>query len=237
MLEGATKRRLLLAAGVAAVAAFCVAAILLAGSGAREVARDAGSEEGGQRSAVGRDHAGEPGGFTVLTEEEALVQDARWYAKDLDVSVEEAIRRLEMQDDTLPTDLERELKETESDAFAGLWLRHKPDYGITVATAGDPEAMMDKIEPIVAGTQWEGTIRIKRVEATEAELKAARAEAERIFNRLDIPHDSGDNIMKNRMEFFVANKARFERELRASGLKVPEHVVVLEGLARPDVVE
>jgi hypothetical protein len=153
------------------------------------------------------------------------------------VSLEEAMRRLEMQDDALPAKLERELKETERDSFAGLWLRHKPDFGITVAAAGDPKAMMDKIEPIVEGTQWEGTINVKSVEATEAELKAARAQAERIFNRLDIPHDSGDNIMKNRMEILVANKARFERELRASGLNLPEHIVVLEGMARPDVPE
>ena len=237
MLQDATKRWLLLAAGVAAVAALCFAAILLAGPGAREVARDASPEEVKQRSAEGRDRAATPGGLTVLTEEEALVQDARWYAKHLDVSLEEAIRRLEMQDDALRTALEHELKETEKDAFAGLWLRHKPDFGITVATAGDPEDMMVKIEPIVAGTQWEGTVNVKSVEATEAELRAARAEAERMLDRLGITYDSGDNIMKNRMEIHVEDKTGVERKLRKADLELPEHVVVLEGLARPDVPE
>lgn len=237
MLQDATKRWLLLAAGVAAVAALCFAAILLTGPGAREVARDASPEEVKQRSAEDRGHKGEPRGLTVLTEEEALVQDARWYAKHLDVSLEEAIRRLEMQDDALRTALERELKETKKDAFAGLWLRHKPDFGITVATAGDPEDMMDKIEAFVAGTQWEGTVNVKSVEATEAELRAARAEAEHMLDRLGITYDSGDNIMKNRMEIHVEDKTGVECKLRKADLELPEHVVVLEGLARPDVPE
>ncbi len=164
-------------------------------------------------------------------------EDARWYAKDCDASLEAAIRRLEMQDDTLPTRLERELEERERETSAGLWLRHKPDYGITIPSTGDPEAMMDEVEPFVEGTQWEGTVRIKRVEASEVESNAARAEAEQIFDRLDIPHEPGDNITKNRAEFYVANRTRFERELRASGLEFLEHVVVLEGMSRPDVPE
>ncbi len=52
------------------------------------------------------------------------MEDARWYAKDCDASLEAAIRRLEMQDDTLPTRLERELEERERETFAGLWPRH-----------------------------------------------------------------------------------------------------------------
>lgn len=142
-----------------------------------------------------------------------------------------------MQDDPLLARLERQLREKERDAFAGLWLRNKPDYGVTVASAGEPEAMMAEVGPFVEGTRWEGTVRIKLVEASEAELKAARAKAQRLFDRLDMRHASGENLTKNRVEFYVADEARFERKLRASGLELPEHVVVLEGLSRPDVPE
>lgn len=131
-----------------------------------------------------------------MSEGEALGEDARWYARDMGISLEEAIRRLKMQEDRLPTELEREQR-VPGGSFAGLWLRHRPTYGLTVATAGDPETMRQKIEPFVAGTSWEGTV---NVEATEAELRAARAEAERMIEQLGIRYSSGDNIMKNRME-------------------------------------
>jgi hypothetical protein len=210
--DASWRRRLQLAAGVTLVTALCVAAILLVGSRLQEVSRGSASGEAAQSTAP----------------ERATAED-RSYAKAFDVSLEEAIRRLEMQDDTLPSDLERELMRNEQDTFAGLWLRHKPDYGITVATAGDPEAMMEKVEPYVEGTQWEGTVRIKRVEATLVELNAARAEAERMLDRLGIQYISGDNLQKNRMEIYVKNMAQVQRKLRASGLELPEHVVVMEG--------
>jgi hypothetical protein len=225
------RRRLPLAAGVTLVAALCVAAILLAGSRSQEALRGSASGEAAQGTAPERATAEDrsPSEAPRLADEnEALVADARAYAEDMGVSLEEAIRRLEMQGGTSPSDLERE-----RDTFAGLWIRHKPDYGITVATAGDPEAMMEKVKPYVEGTQWEGTVRIKRVEATLVELHAARAEAERMLDRLGIRYSSGDNLFKNRMEIYVKDKAQVERELRASGLELPEHVVIIEEWIRP----
>ncbi len=237
LMEGSgMKRALVMATGLAVVAALFLVAFLTIGSPAREPARDAArarttgvAEQGNTGTPSGR---GKP---RILSEEEALREDARWYARDMGVSLDEAVRRLKMQDDTLPSDLERELKESEGDAFAGLWLRHKPDYGLTVATAGDPGAMMQKIEPFVAGTQWEGKVNVEQVEASEAQLNAARAEAERIIDRLGISRVSSDlNVFKNRAEFYVPDKTKFERRLNASGLELPEHVAVIEGSSRPD---
>ncbi len=53
---------------------------------------------------------------------------------------------------------------------------------------------------------------VKRVEASE--LRMARAEAERMIESLGITYSSGDNVIKNRMEIFVRNKARVERKWR-----------------------
>ena len=230
------KKVVVMAAGLVGLVALCVAAVLLPGSGPRETARTSSSEERGRVPGSDRATVQEPtmiGGHRVLTGREALVQDARWYARDVGVPLKEAIRRLQMQDDTLPSTLERELKKSEGDTFAGLWLRHKPDYGLNVATAGDPEAMMQKIEPFVAGTQWEGTVNVRQVEATEAQLNAARAEAEGMLDKLGIRYSSGDAIMKNRMEIYVRNESRVERKLRAAGFEWPAHVVLIEGVDVP----
>jgi hypothetical protein len=233
------RKNVVMAAGLVVMAALCVAVILLAGSRPEEASTTSAPEESGQEG-NGSDQppAREPtmiGGRRVLTEREALVQDARWYARDMGVPLKEAIRRLQMQDDSLPSDLEREIKQREPDAFAGLWLRHKPDYGVTVAFAGDPERAVEIATPLVEGTQWEGTVNVKRVEASMKELNAARAEAQNIVDRLGISRISSDlNVSKNRAEFYVPDKAKFERRLDASGLELPEHVAIIENLFRPE---
>jgi hypothetical protein len=221
------KRTLVLSIGLAGIAALLLVAIFTLGSPNREAAKD-----GPQNGAAGGQGKKQQGP-RLLSEGEAFREDARWYARDMGISLEEAIRRLKMQDDRLPTELERELKSTEEDSFAGLWLRHKPTYGITVATAGDPEVMRQRIEPFVAGTSWEGTVKVKQVEATEAQLNAARAEAEGIMNKLGVSYGSGDDIMNNRMLVYVRNKPRVERKLRAAELELPEHVVLIEGVDVP----
>lgn len=174
------------------------------------------------------------GGPRVSSGREALVEDARWYARDMDVPLKEAIRRLKMQNDPLPTHLERKLKKEEPGSYAGLWLRHEPDYGITVALAGDSKDAAANVRGFVEGTRWEGSVNIKHVEASLIELNAARAEAEAMLDRLGILYSSGDNLYKNRMEIYVASRDRVLRRLDAAGLKMPEHVVVLEGMAVPD---
>jgi hypothetical protein len=229
------KGTLVTVVGVVGTAALLLAAIFLLGRPSHGPSQDAvPAEESGKTQRGVPGEASASGGPRILSGEEALRQDARWYARDFGVSLDEAIRRLEMQDDRLPADLERELKKSEGEAYAGLWLRH-PDYGLTVATAGDPEAMKQKIEPFVAGTKWEGTVNVKRVEASMKELIAARAEAQNIVDRLGISRISSDlNVFKNRAEFYVPDRAKFERRLAASGLKLPEHVAIIENLFRPE---
>jgi hypothetical protein len=226
-------RWVLLAVGSAVVATLCAAAILFAGSRPEETSKTSAPD--GRKHSPRSDHATthEPtiiDGHRILTAHEALVQDARYYAKDYGVPLEEAIRRLQMQDDQLLTRLERKLKKEEPDSYAGLWLRHKPDYGFTVALAEDSEAAAAKTRRFVEGTQWEGTVNIKHVEASMIELNAARAGAERMLDRLGIAYSSGDNLFKNRMEIYVTNRDRALRKLDAAGLELSEHVVILEGM-------
>lgn len=219
------KRILVLGIGVTATIALLLAAVLAIGSSTQQSDREASRANAEGR---GTEKSSASGGPRPSTGEEALRRDARWYARDVGVSVDEAVRRLKMQDDRLPMELERELKKDEADTFAGLWLRHKPDYGLTVATAGDPEEMARKIDPVVAGTRWEGIVDVRRVEKTEAELRAVRTEAEKLLDRLGISYGSGANVFKNRIEIDVKDKAKVERKLKAAGWRLPEHVVLKE---------
>lgn len=227
---------LLLGAGVAAVVALCVAAILLAGSRPQVASREFGAEGDARSTAPDRKPEKEraPAKKPVMqTEEEALAAEAREYAKAMGVSQEEAMRRLEMQGDPFLARLDRELRQNERDTYAELRLRHKPDYGITLAFTGDPHAAMEKVEPLVEGTQWEGTVKIDHVELTMTELHAVRAEAERVLDRIGIRYDSDENLSASHVQIYVADKDKLRRELRASGLELPEHTIVMEGLSVP----
>lgn len=222
----------LLVAAVACVLAFGAAAILLAGARSPE-ARGGLAGDGNARATAPEEDHPQDEGPAGAGREAPVNPDARAYAEDFGVGLREADRRLGMQGDPLPSRVERGLRKSEPDAFAGLWLRHKLDYGITVATSGNPRAMMDKVEPYVEGTRWEGSVKTKHVEATEAQLKAARAEAERALDRLGIGYSSGENVFKNRIELYVGDEDRVVRKLRGAGVALPERVVVLEGAVMP----
>lgn len=86
-----------------------------------------------------------------------------WYARAYCVSVEEAERRMEIQnrgaigprtepgppppppapDDSLGL-LAQTLQERESDTFAGLWIQHRPTYGVMVAFTRDAAVTLAK---------------------------------------------------------------------------------------------
>jgi hypothetical protein len=84
--------------------------------------------------------------FVEREKEEALNPDAKTYAKDFGVSVEEADRRLDLQDDV--GSLGAKLEKNEPDTFAGLESRHKPDYHVVVyfipATGRKPSGLTSR---------------------------------------------------------------------------------------------
>ena len=60
------------------------------------------------------------------------------------------------------------------------------------------------------------------------ELKAEQAEAGCVLEALDIPADSAINVQENRVELYVTDRARFDAALREAGLRLPDHVAVIE---------
>lgn len=66
-----------------------------------------------------------------------LERDALEYARDLDISHEEAIRRFESRFEAADLNISSRLEEAAGERFAGLWREHKPDYRTVVALSGD----------------------------------------------------------------------------------------------------
>ncbi|MEO7689451.1 MAG: hypothetical protein ABIS51_09200 [Sphingomonas sp.] len=73
----------------------------------------------------------------VQTLDEGLAQDAGEYARLYDVPVDEAMRRLRAQEETVATT--DRLQDVYGDRLAGLYIEHRPDYRIVVLLTGsDP---------------------------------------------------------------------------------------------------
>jgi hypothetical protein len=70
----------------------------------------------------------------ILTEDEAIANDAEYYAAEYDVSHKEAIRRLTLQ--PVAGDVISKAAEELGDRFAGGWIEHSPTYGVVIAVTG-----------------------------------------------------------------------------------------------------
>jgi streptogrisin C len=166
-----------------------------------------------------------------LNEDDPLVQDARWYASDQGVGLEEAVRRLKLQDAI--GELDAALTEKERATFAGLFIQHQPEFRVVARfTQGGAET----IRPYVAGGPLEGIVEVQSASATLAELEVARERAADIVDGLGIQADSGTDVRDNRAELWVTDRARLEAALQAAGVQLPEEVgvVEVEELAAPE---
>ena len=169
----------------------------------------------------------------------AFTQDTKSYAEAYGLSYEEAVRRMRLSEcfSRDLTDLERELMRKERDSFAGFWLEHEPEYRFVFLFTEDGRK---KIRPYIKDEPYAPLLEVRSyAEATLAELNAAQKKADRIVDRLDIPADSTIDIKKNRAMVFVTDRNKFEAELRKAGMRLPEHVVLIEveGLSRPTIPE
>ncbi len=123
--------------GVVGTAALLLAAIFLLGRPSHGPSQDSvAAEEPGKAQRGEPGEASASGGPRILSGEQALRQDARWYARDYGVSLDEAIQRLKMQDDRLPSDLERELKNSEATTLPGSGYATSPTTASTSRRPG-----------------------------------------------------------------------------------------------------
>lgn len=77
----------------------------------------------------------------------ALVEDARSYAADMGVSLDEAVRRLGLQvelDATIDA-----ARDAAPDRFAGGWIQHQPDFRLILRFTGE-SAGLAQVEAIAA---------------------------------------------------------------------------------------
>jgi len=161
-----------------------------------------------------------------LNADEALLQDAQQYAQDMGVDLDEAVRRLQSQDDI--GRLNATLTANERETFAGLWVEHQPDFRVIVRFT---RAGKRTIRPYIESEPWADLVEVRSASVTLAELAAIQAQTTQALDRLDFEVTSLLDVKGNRVEVVVTDRAWFEKELENAGVDLPEHVelVVTEG--------
>ena len=163
---------------------------------------------------------------------DALVTDARSYARNTGVDLDEAVRRLGLQ--RAIGKLGAAVKENEPEIYGGRWIRHDPRYGVVFAFTRDGE---DTIRQYVHGAILADMVEVRQVEATLLELQAARKEAVAILKKFDLGADSSIDYKRNAAVLYMLREDKDELDdaLQESGLELPDRVEieVVSGLAEP----
>lgn len=152
----------------------------------------------------------------------ALRHDATAYADHFNVSVEEAIRRLQIQKPA--GELNAMLEEGEADTFAGLWIQHEPEFKIIVRFTRNGS---ETIDPYVESGPLTELVEVGPAIRTVAELRADQAAILRRTKSIPIRADSEINVFENRVELRVVDEAQFNAALSAVGIYLPDSVAVV----------
>ncbi|MBL4895602.1 MAG: hypothetical protein JKY75_01885 [Erythrobacter sp.] len=166
-----------------------------------------------------------------------------WYARAYCVSVEEAERRMEIQnrgaigprtepgppppppapDDSLGL-LAQTLQEKEGETFAGLWIQHRPTYGVMVAFTRDAASTLAKYtsDPLY--------VPVDRPGPSLTELRAAQERLMRDLQALGVNwFGMGGNEATGKIEVRLGQSADPIRQAAARGeFDLPDFVVFEE---------
>jgi hypothetical protein len=168
-----------------------------------------------------------------LDDKDPLLYDAQAYASNTGVSIDEALRRFQLQD--IAGELDAELSTKEVKTFAGLWVEHTPEFRVVVQFTLNGE---ETIKPYLKQhPELTNIVEVRTAGASLAELQRAQANASSSVRALGVPADSGINVPENRVELYVAkaNMRQLDDALQRKEIRLPDKVRVIpvEALAEP----
>ena len=166
--------------------------------------------------------AASPGDEATPITTDAFGMDAAMYASDYEVTLQEAKRRLGLQDSAGA--LQAELLANESSTFGGLWIQHEPDFKIVVRFTQDGEST---VRPYVTGGPLSSLVEVRTADATLNDLKTAQADAMTLARGFGIRVESQTEVKENRVKLFVVDKAGLDSSLATSSVQLPSKVDVV----------
>lgn len=144
--------------------------------------------------------------------EQARIDEASSYAAQVGVSVDEALRRLQLQPSV--GDLEAALAAEESEAFAGLYIDDKQQYRVVIRLT-DRKAE-ERVRARVAGTALEPLIEFRPARFSLLELAAKQQDVRGKSKRAAVEYNSDINIIDNKVEVYVTEPETLKARLSAN---------------------
>ncbi|GJM40332.1 MAG: hypothetical protein DHS20C20_06140 [Ardenticatenaceae bacterium] len=158
-----------------------------------------------------------------IFEGDALILDAQNYAFEYDVSLDEALQRLKLQDSI--GILNNKLMTNEQNTFAGLWIEHTPKFNVVVQfTQGNTEQIWSYVKnsPLI------DILEIREANMSLFELKNVQEAAKLAAQESDTLFDFDINIVQNRVELYVLDLNRFNSNLAEKNVQLPANVAVIK---------
>lgn len=161
--------------------------------------------------------------------------DAQMYALNNNVSTEEAIRRFQLQG--IAGKLGAELRDNETETFAGLWIEHKPKFKIVVLFTQDGE---ETIKPYLKQyVELADIAEVRTANVSLANLQKDQEDLSSAISALGIPANSGVNVYNNSVELYITkgDMSRFDDALQRKEMRMPStvRVIMVEALAEPAI--
>jgi hypothetical protein len=146
----------------------------------------------------------------VLSEdnEDALLRDAKIYASNMGVSLDEAVSRFKLQ--SIAGDLDAELSVKEAETFAGLWLEHTPEFRLVVQFTRDGEQTLKSYLP----EELTGITEVRTAKVSLANLEEIQKEVTAAVRGLGIAVESQVNVFENQVELFLVDRRQFDEALQ-----------------------
>ncbi len=212
----------------AAILTLILAGIMAFSGGAYAMGPGGDGPDGGGTGPVGNvgtavdSNAGKQGDGAVSINTDALGMDARSYAADFGVPVQEAKRRLTLQGSV--GSLQEDLVDSESDTFGGLWIQHEPVFRIVARFTQDGEST---VRPYVSGGLLSGLVDVQTADATLNDLRAAQEKAMTTAGALGVAVESDIDVIGNRVKLFVVDRAGLDSSLAAPDVELPDEVDIV----------
>lgn len=168
----------------------------------------------------------------VLSEdnEDALLRDAKIYASNMGVSLDEAVNRFKLQE--IAGNLEAEIYEKETETFAGLWLEHTPKFQLIVQFTRDGDETLKSYIP----EELTDITEVRTAKVSLATLEEIQKEVTANVRKLGIEVESQVNVFENRVELFVTDWARLDEAAQRGEVQLPAsvEVIIVEKMGKPD---
>ena len=156
-------------------------------------------------------------------DEEAELFFAETYAKSHGVTVEEALKRFELQD--IAGEFGEEISTKEVDTFAGLWIEHTPEFKVVVLFTRNAEDIMKPY--LQKYKELAGMIEVGTAEMTLIELQNIQDEVSSSAENLGIPTASEVDVYKNCVKVYVVDRVKFDKVVSEKKLVLPDCVDVI----------